>query len=250
MKIVVAALLMVITTNGFAQDVNLILKEAGNLERTLKEDEALAKYKDVLAINSDNINALIKCTSLSCAIGKRQPDKKAKAAWFDQAKQYADKALTIDWASADVCYAEGLVALQRSEIETENKKLVINLKELKSFADQSLRINPEHGKANYLLGKWHLIVATMPAVKKTALKIFYGSMPEATLDSAYKFMEKCRTLEPYYVQNFFDLARAYKDDNKPSKAIEVFNRLVKLPNRTADDAAMKEKGKQMLSEMQ
>jgi hypothetical protein len=39
-------------------------------------------------------------------------------------------------------------------------------------------------------------------------------------------------------------------DNKPPKAIEVLQKLVKLPIRTADDAAYKEEGKKMLTELQ
>lgn len=118
------------------------------------------------------------------------------------------------------------------------------------YSDRALALNPNHGKANYILGKWNYEVSTLSWVKKAAVKVAYGGMGSASLDSAYKYMERCRTLEPYYVQNFLDLAKAYKNDYKPSKAIEVLNQLVKLPTRTADDVALKAEGKQMLSEMQ
>jgi uncharacterized protein YdiU (UPF0061 family) len=75
-------------------------------------------------------------------------------------------------------------------------------------------------------------------------------MPPATIENAFKYMEKCRVLEPYFVLNFLDLAKAYKYDNQPAKAIEVLNQLVKLPLRTADDAALKAEGKTLLGQMQ
>jgi hypothetical protein len=89
-----------------------------------------------------------------------------------------------------------------------------------------------------------------PWAKKAAVKVLFGGMPDGTIDNAFKYMEKSRTLEPYFVQNFLDLAKAYKYDYKPAKAIEVLNQLVKLPIRTSNDAAMKAEGKQILSEMQ
>jgi hypothetical protein len=63
-------------------------------------------------------------------------------------------------------------------------------------------------------------------------------------------MEKCKTLMPYFVQNYLDLAKAYGYKNRPAQEIEILNKMVKLPTRTADDAALKEEGKKMLSSLQ
>ena len=135
-------------------------------------------------------------------------------------------------------------------MESENKKIVEYLKQTKHYIDKALLLNPNHGKANYLLGKWNFEIVNTAWTKKVAVKVLYGSLPEATLENAFKYMEKSRSAEPYFVQNFLDLAKAYKMDNNPSKAIEVLNQLVKLPTRTPDDAAWKAEGKKILSEMQ
>ena len=63
-------------------------------------------------------------------------------------------------------------------------------------------------------------------------------------------MEKCKTLEPYFAPNYLDLAKAYKEYRKPAQAIEVLNRLVKLPTRTTDDIAVKAEGAKLLESMQ
>jgi hypothetical protein len=39
-------------------------------------------------------------------------------------------------------------------------------------------------------------------------------------------------------------------DHQPAKAIDILQKLIKLPNRTFDDAALKEEGKQLLATMQ
>ena len=64
------------------------------------------------------------------------------------------------------------------------------------------------------------------------------------------YMEKCKTLEPYYMINYYFLNKAYKDNDKPAKQIEVLSRMVKLPNRTLDDAAMKEDAQKQLQQLQ
>jgi tetratricopeptide (TPR) repeat protein len=227
----------------------MLLKQASNLERFVKEDSALLKYKEVLNVEENNMQALIKSSLLTISIGGRQPDIKVKKDFFERAKVYADKALAIDSNNADANYARGLTAWKLGEVEQENKKIVNLIKEAKVYTEKALAINPNHGKANHLLGKWNFEVLNAAFTKKVALKL-YGGLPEAKMENAYKYMEKSRTLEPYFVQNFMDLAKAYKLDNNPTKAIEVLSQLVKLPVRTGDDAGLKAEGKKMLAEMQ
>ena len=248
-KLFVAGLLLM-SFNLFSQDVNVLFKEANNLERSVKEEPALEKYKQILTLDPENLQALVKGSELSSAVGGRQADKKVKADYYNTARNFAEKAVIVDPKSADAQYVRALAASKLAEVEPENKKAVEYVKDSYTYASKALSINPNHGRANYLLGKWHYDMVTQSWAKKAAVKVIFGGIPAANIEDAFKYMEKCRSLEPYYVQNFYDLATAYKFDHKPAKAIEVLNQLVKLPIRTGDDAELKAKGKKLLSEMQ
>jgi len=63
-------------------------------------------------------------------------------------------------------------------------------------------------------------------------------------------MEKCKTLDPYYVQNYLALANAYQYNDEPAKAITILTAMVRLPNRTSADAALKQKGADLLAALQ
>lgn len=233
-----------------AQDVNVMLKEAQNLERSLKKDaEAVEKYKQVLTVEPKNFQALIRASELSSGIGARMPDKKMKQTWYHQALAYANQALAVNAGSADANYVRAVVAGKLTETESENKKVVAHVKDIKEYADRALALDPNHARATYTLGKWHLEMVNLSWAKKAAVKLLFGGLPNATIEDAIRFMEKSRTLDKYFVLNHLDLAKAYKQDNKPAKAMEVLNILIKLPNRTADDAALKEEGKKMLEGM-
>ncbi len=250
MKKILVPLFMLISAQLFSQQTDALLKEATNLERSLKEEAALDKYKQVLSADSNNVKALIRSSELSSAIGARQRDKNAKTNYYDLARDYADKAISKDPNNADAYYVRAVAAGKLTEIDTENKKLVEDVKDIKTYADKALSINPNHGKANYVLGKWNFEVLTLSWAKKAAVKVLYGGMQQATIENAYQYMEKCKAIEPYFVPNYLNLAKAYKYDHKPAQAIAVLNQLVKLPTRTADDMALKSEGKKMLSEMQ
>ncbi|MCW3080175.1 hypothetical protein [Segetibacter sp.] len=250
MKRLLVIAVIIISGRVVAQDATVLLKEASNLERSLKDEQALDKYKSVLSSDPANLQSLIRSSEISSAIGSRQVDKKAKQEFYERAKDYADKALAINPNSADANYVRAVAAGKLAEVESENKKLVGHMKDIKTYADKALSFAPNHGKANYVLGKWNFDMATFSWAKKAAIKVLFGAIPDASLENAYKYMEKCKTLEPYYVLNFLDLAKAYKYDNQPAKAIPVLNQLVKLPTRTPDDVALKAEGKKLLSEMQ
>jgi FimV-like protein len=235
---------------AYSQDVNTMLKEAENLEYKLKEVEALDKYKQVLVAEGNNVKALVKAAELSAAIGARLPAKKDKQLYFQSSLAFAQRAIAVDANNVDANYVMAVASGKMTDVESENKKIVAYVKDIKVYADKALVINPNHAKANYTLGKWHFEMVNLSGFKKAAVKLFYGGLPDGKIESAIAYFEKCRNLDPYFMLNYLDLAKAYVQDNKPPKAIEVLQKLVKLPIRTADDAAYKEEGKKMLTELQ
>ncbi len=233
-----------------AQDINVLLKEADNLEKQQKEAEALEKYKQVLLLNPTQFKSLVKSAELNVSLGNRQPDKNNKRLYYETALSFANRAFQSDSSQADASYAVAMAAGKMTDVETENKKIVAYVKDVKRYADRALLINPNHAKANYTLGKWHYEMANLSGIKKAAVKLFYGGLPEGSLEKAIQYMEKCKTLEPYFVNNYLDLAKAYKDNRQPAPAIEILTKLVKLPTRTTDDVALKAEGGKLLESMQ
>ena len=228
----------------------MLIKEAQNLELKFDDAGALEKYKQVIINDPSNIKALVKCTELNCFIGARQKDDKAKLDYYNTAQNFAQEAYMKDSANADACYAKALVAAKFAMMEDDNKKLIPYIKQVKIYADKALAANPNQAKANYILGKWHFELIKSGWLKKAPVKNFYGGIFDTQIDSAVYYMEKCRSIEPYYAFNYLELAKVYTYDHQPAKAIGVLEKLVKLPNRTVDDPAIKEEGKRLLATMQ
>lgn len=249
-KLFTTILLVICSFASHAQDVNILLKEAENLEYKFKETEALDKYKQVLVADGNNLKALIKTAELSAVIGARQTNKKDKQLYFQSALAFAQRALAVNANSDDANYVMAMASGKLTDVESENKKVVAYVKDVKMYADKALALNPNHAKANYTLGKWHLEMVNLSGFKKAAVKLFYGGLPDGKIELAITYFEKCKTLDQYFMLNYLDLAKAYIQDDKPPKAIEILKQLVKLPLRTADDAALKEEGKKLLSDLQ
>jgi len=250
MKLFFSTLLVFMAVTVRSQDIGVLFKEADNYEKQQKEPEALDKYKRILGLEPGSIKALVKAAELNSSLSNRQADKNSKRLYIESSLSFAKRAIIADSNSADANYAMGMASGKMTDVETENKKIVAFVKDAKKYAEKSLSINTNHAKANYTLGKWHFEMVNLSGIKKIAVKLLYGGLPGGDMDSAISHMEKCKTLDPYFVTNFLDLAKAYKDNHQPAKAIEVLNRLVKLPTRTTDDVAIKAEGNKLLESMQ
>lgn len=233
----------------FGNAQSTLLKEAQNLDKQFKEAEALEKYKAVLITEPSNIPVLVRVTELNTAIGNRQKEKIAKSSYYFNALQHAQRAYAVDSNNFSASYAMAIASGKMTEVAEENKQVVAYVRDVKNYADRAIRLNPNDGKSWYTLGKWHWEIVNLSWAKKAAVKALFGGLPKGDMNVAISSYEKCKTLEPYFVINFLDLAKAYQYENKPDKAIAVLQQLVKLPTRTADDAAYKEEGKQLLQKL-
>ncbi len=250
MKKILISLFLFICFSSYSQETIVLFKEAANFEYNFKEKEALDKYKQILIAEPNNIKALVKATELSCSTGERLPIKNDKRITFESALAYAQRAVAADSTNADSYYALALASGKMTEVETENKKAAAFVRDVKLTADKALHINQHHGMANFLEGKWHYEMITLNWTKRFAVKTLYGGLPDADIDKAIEYFEKCKSAEPYFMLNYLYLAKAYKEKNRPAQAIEVLDKLVKLPIRTIDDSAIKAEGQKLLQDLQ
>jgi tetratricopeptide (TPR) repeat protein len=231
-----------------AQDVNYLLTEAAKLEKEMKDPEALKKYQEALQLSPTDVKALTKCSELNSLIGNRQTDKKTKQEYFNAAKTFAETALKVSDQDADANYTMAL-ALAKYSASGSVKERMDAVKEIKKYADKALVADPEHYKTLHLLGRWNFEVTGYNVAEKAALKVAFGGLPSTSYAAAIELMEKSRKKNPNYLVNYLDLAKAYKSNGQSDKAIEILNRLIKLPPKTPDDEGYKSEGKKLLESL-
>ena len=240
--------LLFTSTVLFSQTADELIKAGDELYNQLKEEEALVKYKSAISLVPTKMNLLVKITEICLSAGGRQTDKNLKKRWSDQAFIYARQAWNTDSNSVQACYIMAAVCGRMTEIETDKKKIVAYVRDIKMYADRGLRINPNYGKINFIEGKWHFEMVTLNWAKRLAVKALYGGLPDGNIDSCIYYFEKCRQQDIYYVYNFLMLAKAYKENNNPTKTVDVLNKLLKLPISCLDDKVYKEEAKKMLED--
>lgn len=230
-----------------AQDVNSIVKEAEKLESIPDEIAAFHKFREVLKIQPLHMNALIKCSELCSRIGKRQTIDQVREDYYSAAKTYAGIALKINPNNSEANSAMAMV-LGRGSMARTGKEKIENAKEVKKYVDLALKNDPQNFKAWHILGRWHYEINNLNILERAAVKVLYGGIPQASLKESIIAFEKARSIEPRFILNYFEMARAYKQQDKKAKAISYLNFMLTLPNQTEDDPVIKEQGLKLLKE--
>ncbi|MDB5251903.1 MAG: hypothetical protein JWP27_1072 [Flaviaesturariibacter sp.] len=241
-------LLLACTLSTFAQSEAEWIKKADAAEAALNESGAFEAFKQAIRINPNNFYAQWKSSELCSRLGKRQPTKDQQQAFYNAGKTYASNAIRINPAAADGYYAMA-VAMGRLALTQSGRERIKSVKDIRSYAEKAIRINPRHGRSWHVLGKWHYEVTNLGFFEKAGLKIIYGGLPPASLQESIQCYEKAKQFEPIFALNYLELAKAYRRNDQKDKAIELLRKLPSIQNKTADDAHIKSEGAKLLKEL-
>ncbi len=234
--------LMFLSMTG--QDINSLVKEADRLEDVPDEKAAFNKFREALKIQPNHVYSLSKASQLASRIGSRESYDKNRDAWYATAFSLSNKAVTLSPLNDEANVAMAMV-LGKSSLTKSGKEKLKSAKEIKRRVDIALKTNPNNYLAWHILGRWHYEISNISSVERTAAKIFFGGIPSGSVKNAIMYFEKAKTLMPYFILNYIELAKAYHKDGQASKAISLMHTIQAFPLNTEDDARLKIEGLRM-----
>ena len=134
------------------------LFQAALLSNTFKESQALGLYQEVLKINPQHYLALWQAAVLSVKIGARYSDETRKFAYFDAARQYADRALALRPEGGESNYAVALALFNQATLYKAGARLEA-FRDLRSHVYLATGYRPDLAEAWQLRGRWQYRVA-------------------------------------------------------------------------------------------
>ena len=252
-KTVLISLLVVFGSAGVhtplqAQNIPALMQQAQAFEKAFKDKEALKKYVEVLKYDPLNIDALCKTSELYNIIGKRMPTKDQQKNYFRTGESYARKAIKVNPNHSEANFAMA-ISMGRIALVSSGKDKVAAVKEIKTYADKCIQLDPKNFKGYHVLGKWHYEVSDLNSFERWIVKITYGALPPSSLDESIKNYEKSKQLAPWFLLNYLELAKAYKRKGETNKARSLLEQLQKLPPAASDDVKIKSLGRELLDDL-
>jgi hypothetical protein len=226
--------------------VRRALREAVKLEAEYKDSEALAKFQEVLNLNPNHYRSLWEAAILSVRIGTRYSDETRKSAYFNAARQYADRALLLRPEGGESNYAVALALINQATLRNARGRLVA-FRDLRSHVFLATERRPDLPDAWQLLGRWQYRVAHYNLLERLFSKLVLGGVPDgASSRAAMESMEKALALDPGRLQFCYDLARMYRYQGRRRMAIAVLEKAIIIPPVTSEDLVINRLCRKML----
>lgn len=225
-----------------------LIRQAQTLEKAFRDQEALNIYLRIIKQDPDNVEMLCKVSELYNLLGKRQPSKEKQKEFYSSGEVYARKALKLNPNHSEANFAMA-ISMGRMALISSGDEKVKAVKEIKTYADKCIRLDPSNYKGYHVLGKWHYEVSDLSTLERWLVKVTYGGLPSASIDEAIKSYEKSKQLYPGFLLNYLELAKAYKRKGNKVRARSLLEQLQKLPAINSDDPKIKDIGRKMITEL-
>jgi hypothetical protein len=218
--------------------VRKALLAATKLETDYKDSEALAKFQEVLKLNPNHYRSLCEASMLSVRIGARYSDETRKSAYFDAARQYADRALLLRPEGGESNLAAALALFNQATLRNARGRLAA-YRDLRSHVYLATEKRPDLPDAWQLLGRWQYRVAHYNLLERVFSKLVLGGVPDGgSSRAAIESLEKARQLDPKRLQFCYDLARMNRYQGRRRKAIEVLREAEQILPVTSEDLVL------------
>lgn len=203
----------------------------------MDDAKSLQHYQQALSREPLNVLLLCKCSELNSRIAARVSDKSTMTTYHLAAKSFALKALQVNPLNSEANFVMALVEGRDALIKSGKQKIEA-VKAIRKFALLSIHYDAANYKAWHVMGKWYAEISALNIFERSAVKIFFGALPEASINDAIIAFEKSKHLNPSLLLNYFELAKAYKKNSEDDKARQQLTAMLKLPATSEDDPGL------------
>ncbi|CAD5210262.1 unnamed protein product [Bursaphelenchus xylophilus] len=192
----------------------------------------LRKYR-----KSDDPELLWRLARVICEQGKACANKEEKLRLFQEALEYASKALASSDAGgcfgANKWYA--IILNYVAELEGTKAQIKSSL-DVKRHLERALELNPMDATTWMILGIWHYSFANLGYASRLAAKAIYGSPPSSTYEEALRHFERAELIQPgFSSSNNFHLGLCYEHLGRKDDAIREYRKTFLAPCVSVDD---------------
>jgi tetratricopeptide (TPR) repeat protein len=225
-----------------------LLSKADEQIAAFDEKGAIETYKEVLSNDPDNFEALWNISVLHSTVGYRQEKEEIQETYYNEALNYAEKALEYHPDKGLSYYAMAVAKGRIAEIQGTREKIRLS-HEVQKYISKAVDMLPEHALSWHLYGVWQSEVANVGRAQRFAANFVSEGIPDASNDLAEKYLKRARDLSPGNVLISYDLAKHYVRSGQEGKAIPVLEELITMEPKLKDGKRHIGEAKELLNDL-
>ncbi len=165
-------------------------------------------------------------------------DREKRVSIAREALVAAKRAAQLEPRNA-LCVVSVAVCYGKLAIDADTKERVESSREVKSWAEAALELDPHNEWAEHILGVWNLQVSQIGSAKRAFAHLLYGELPTASLADAVSHLQKAVEFGPKVAVHHIELGFAYLKTGDADSARREFNEGLALPSRDRPDETAK-----------
>jgi hypothetical protein len=231
-----------------AAEVAALIKEATAAEAHFDAKAALELFLKADAARPNDPLLLQKIARQYSDLTFDLTDPVEQRRYCEQALAYAKRAYALapkvpeNALSLAICYAKiGFYADTRTRIE--NSRLV------KTYAEETLALDPNDDFGHHVLGQWHYEVASVGAAKRFLVKLIYGGLPPASTAEGVRHLRRAVELEPAIPAHHAELGLALLADGQREAGERELRQALALPRKLKYDDEAKRRAHEALEKL-
>lgn len=233
-----------------AQDITELEQRADSLYEAFEEKQALELYNQILEEQPDHYEALWRSSFLYSRIGNRFEDEDDQEEYFNRGIELAERALKVDSTDTQSNFVMS-VAMGRKALISGARDRVAASRDIKKYADRTLKYDSTHAGAWHVLGRWNYKIANLSWMERAAANTLFGGIPgDASNEKAAEYIEKAIDLNDSNLLYYYDLATVYEEMGQDQQAINTCKSALDMPNLTPDDEGIKEDCRELIKDLQ
>lgn len=139
------------------------------------------------------------------------------------------------------------IALGRLALHEGGRRKVELSHAIQAEADSALALDPAEDLAHHVLGVWNREVVELPGLLRFFASVFYGKLPEASLDSALFHLRVAAALRPDVIPHRVELGITLAAAERYQDAAAELERALRMPTAWVTDDFYRAKARAALA---
>jgi len=228
--------------------IDSLLLKADQQVDSFDEKEAIKTYEKVLNEHPENFEALWNISVLHSTVGYRQEDEEVQETYFNEALNYAEKALEFHPDKGLSYYAMAVAKGRIAELKGTREKIRLS-HEVQKYVQKAVDMLPNHALSWHLYGVWQSEVANVGRAERFAANFISEGIPQASNEKAEEYLKKAMELNPGNILIRYDLAMHFVRSDQQDRAIPVLEELLTMEPELKDGKRHLEEARKLLNDL-
>jgi tetratricopeptide (TPR) repeat protein len=226
-----------------------LIKAGETCDLNLRATEALSFYLPAEKLQPNNAHLLV-CIArqyrhLMADASTREEKLKLGGIALEYSQRAAVLAPSDSEAQLDPAISYGkMLPFQSFKEQTQESRYI------KEGAEKAIQLDPRNDLAWHVLGRFHMVLASVTGFKRAVAQLMFGEFPAASNEDAVKCFKKAIEINPARLMHYIELGEAYAQMGRPSDARLFITQGLAMPEIDKDDPEIKRRGRETLAKLQ